>query len=185
MKALRLIWIVFFSIFSFACTHSPVNGNWRSSGALLLSRQLPTEQSIDNQSYLGFMPFSGSQKKTWLKVKTDSGEISLMSGNSALSTYKGIEINGLKPGLYSVALKQRNPLWHATDSYFESRKLDLPPSGSAARFLKAALGDNALFAEDGLVVHSGSTEVQGLRLSKEMLQKIYNSLNAGDTIVVE
>ncbi|MCI5066530.1 hypothetical protein MRY87_12470 [bacterium] len=88
----------------------------------------------------------------------------------------------------SVLAIEHSPVWMAPDSYFEDRGLPVPPEGDASRFLKFALGDVALFLENGLVIHSGKENghlgANLLRVEAASLNRLANRVQSGDKVVI-
>lgn len=195
MKAFSILVISTALLATTACSKFPINSSlfsdnssWKKSGALVLARNIPAEgQSFQTDSYLGFMPFSGSKAKTWLKLNKATGMLSLMSGKSELNSVSlsSETIAQFGEGLAHISLKQTDPVWYASDEYFTERKLSVPAAGSASRYLKAALGEHAIFLDNTLVIHSGSKSAGGISLNEADMKDIFSAIRSGDTLVIK
>ena len=102
-------------------------------------------------------------------------------------TMKAQGAYSLKKGTYTVALKQSDPLWYAPPSYFLRRGMKVPADGSKERFMRGALGRQALFFDKQLAVHSGpvwSDEIGGVKLSREDMNTVFETVSVGTAIEV-
>ena len=91
-------------------------------------------------------------------------------------------------GKSPVALKVNNPTWYAPDSYYEKRSLPVPQNGSKDRYLKGALGNQAIFLESGEAIHNSkiwSDEVGGIRVSKGIMEILFPSIKLGEFINIK
>jgi len=104
-------------------------GAWLASGSIVISSPLPSASTPAPLRMLGFLPTRLSQQTFWLAVDKDAGTLSLMQGESSVFSAEAEGLERLKPGIYSVLHKQRDPSWHAPDSYFTLRQLPVPPQG--------------------------------------------------------
>lgn len=102
-------------------------------------------------------------------------------------TVKAQGAYALKKGTYSVALKQMDPLWYAPPTYFLRRGIKVPPEGSKARFMRGALGHQALFFDKQVAIHSGpiwNDEIGGVKLSQEDMNRLFETVAIGTQIQV-
>jgi hypothetical protein len=99
-------------------------------------------------------------------------------------------------GAYKVGLIQRNPRWYAPDSYYTQRNLNVPPAGSAPRFLKGALGIGAIFLQPLNTLNSllqvplhcakeFTEDVGGVQLPEDTYLELQRALKLGNTVVIE
>jgi hypothetical protein len=100
---------------------------------------------------------------------------------------RGVGIEQLQAGVYSVALKQRTPLWYAPASYFESRGLDVPAEGSKERFRRGALGEFTVFLSNQTPLHSGpaaSPDIGGVQFADSDIKGLFDAAEVGMTVEV-
>lgn len=133
------------------------NANWIKNGSISVSRPIPVMARMQGKKIFGFMPTEkqSSYLGSWIRINRENSSMQVMHDDAMLTeiSIKGLE--RLSPGVYRVAHKQKDPLWHAPDSYFESRNLVTPSEGSKERFLRGALGKHALFLDSETPIHSG------------------------------
>lgn len=175
---------------------------WLNSGALSFGGPVPapgqlgstaatspqkggSTEDASNYSY-GFAPTSEGSRS--LVLDTRHNRAVLMQAGKELASADLLDTSGLAAGSYTVAHKQRNPLWHAPDYYFQSRGLATPAEGDKQRYLRGAFGDFALFVSPTEAIHSGPfalSELTGARLDEQAFAKIFYLVEVGDTIQVQ
>jgi hypothetical protein len=163
--------------------------NFMEDGAITISRPAPAakQQSVTS-SMLAFLPVESQKKGKWVSIDRTAGTIQLMSNDESLIIAKGKGLDALKPGTYKIMHKQRSAPWHASESYFQKRNLEIPAAGSKDRFLRGALGQFVIFLNEELPVHSGpiwSEDIGGIQVSEKELSRIYYSVNAGASVEVQ
>lgn len=182
---------------------SEASSEWMKDGKIVISRpapvlseRLPAVPGVGlagalPESLLGFMPVKSDNRAEraggWLSINLKTLEINLMSGEKEIGSLSGQGVGKLSPGTYKLLHKQRQPLWHAPDSYFVTRGLPVPPNGDKARLRRGALGEYVLYLNETTPIHSGpiwSDEVGGVRMTENDLAKLYNALDIGATIEV-
>jgi hypothetical protein len=122
-----------------------------------------------------------------LIIETTKHTLTLSSPGETPITMKAQGAYALKKGTYSVALKQADPLWYAPPTYFLRRGMKVPADGSKARFMRGALGHQALFFDKQVAVHSGpvwNDEIGGVKLSSEDMTKLFETVGVGTQIEV-
>jgi hypothetical protein len=163
---------------------------WISSGVLALSRPVPEvapAQLSSSATMLGFMPNKHSTSGAVVVIERASHSVQILSSTDEQRHLSAEGTEGLKPGVYSVQLKQTDPVWYAPASYFEVRGLAVPGEGDKQRFLRGALGSRALFIDKETAIHEGplwSSEVGGLRLDPEDMSALYEALNVGSRVEI-
>ncbi len=167
---------------------------WEPSGSITLSRSNPG-QAISNSydtpsTALGFVPASlhGAPTGSWVSIDTSKKSLELMKGDQVVAHLSGLGVESLKPGLFKVKHKQRNPLWYAPDSYFTARSLPTPMEGDKARFRRGALGDFVIFLDQDTPIHSGPIwldSIGGVKMDEAELSKLYYSLEVGAAVEVK
>ncbi len=122
-----------------------------------------------------------------LTIDTTKHTLVLSRPGEAPITMKAQGAYSLTKGAYSVALKQTDPLWYAPPTYFLRRGMKVPPDGSKPRFMKGALGHQALFFDKQLAIHSGpvwNDEIGGVKLSREDMNTVFETVSVGTVIEV-
>ena len=122
-----------------------------------------------------------------LIIETTKHTLTLSSPGETPITMKAQGAYALKKGTYSVGLKQADPLWYAPPTYFLRRGMKVPADGSKARFMRGALGHQALFFDKQVAVHSGpvwNDEIGGVKLSSEDMAKLFETVGIGTQIEV-
>lgn len=176
-------------------TSSKTASRWIKSGELTISRanpgvMLPSATDTQPTTALGFVPASlhGAPVGSWVSIDSSQGTIQLMKGDQSVAQLKGTGLASLRPGLFKVKHKQRNPLWYAPDSYFSSRNLPPPVEGDKARFRRGALGDFVIFLDQETPIHSGPIwldSIGGVKMEEADLSKLYYSLEVGAAVEVK
>ena len=118
---------------------------WLRDGSLAISRPLPpiNVASPDRSRMNPSASMQSAQPSvTTLRVSRAAGKLSIEGPDSPPMSFYAQVSSTMRPGRYTVALKQSNPLWYAPDSYFRQRSLRLPPEGSKDRFKRGALGSH-------------------------------------------
>jgi hypothetical protein len=93
----------------------------------------------------------------------------------------------LKAGSFSITLKEESPLWYAPNEYFTRRKINIPEEGSRARFMRAALGNRAIYLNDQTPIHSGPVwlgEIGGLRVDAKEMEQLFSLISIGTRVEV-
>jgi hypothetical protein len=162
---------------------------WMKDGALALSRPVPdaAAPALRSDPVLGFMPSRHSEMGQWLRIDRSKSRIELMNGATSVATVSGDGVQSLKPGRYTIALKQKSPVWYAPARYFTDRLLDVPGEGNHDRYRRGALGPYALFLNEQTPIHSGPVwreEIGGVRVEESAMSRIFESLDVGATIEV-
>jgi len=140
--------------------------SWMSGGVVAVSRPVPeiaSRSTKENSAFsshvsdpvLGFMPSRHTQSGSWVKIDRARKTITLFDGSSEVTSLTGDGLQGIKPGIYSIAHKQNSPLWYAPDLYFSDRALNVPSSSSSDRYRRGALGSAALFIDADTPIHTG------------------------------
>ena len=123
-----------------------------------------------------------------LIIETTKHTLTLSRPGEAPITMKAQGAYALKKGTYSVALKQADPLWYAPPTYFLRRGMKVPPDGSKARFMRGALGHQALFFDKQVAIHSGpvwNDEIGGVKLSSEDMAQLFETVALGTQVEVK
>ena len=123
-----------------------------------------------------------------LTIETTKHTITLSRPGEAPITMKAQGAYALKKGTYSVALKQEDPLWYAPPTYFLRRGIKVPADGSKARFMRGALGHQALFFDKQVAIHSGpvwNEEIGGVKLSREEMTQLFETVSIGTQVEVK
>jgi hypothetical protein len=101
--------------------------------------------------------------------------------------FQGAGIEQLQAGVYSIALKQRAPLWYAPTSYFENRGLNVPAEGNKERFRRGALGEYAVFLNNQAPLHSGPVDcpdIGGVQVAESDLKELFETAEVGMAVEV-
>jgi hypothetical protein len=211
------------SLTSQSLTNTPTRAKF---GSIVLVKRAPEHQlpvralnntilasnSESEPRTLGFSPLSLKNKdfgevvnknRIFFSLKARSIVVQNSENNLLVSAPVNNFTQDLAEGSYIVKLRQLNPVWHASDEYFENRGKPIPPSGAQSRFLKGALGSFAVFLKrdslgtvknlansttpDSIAIHSAkewTKEVGGIQVSNSELEKISTNLNVGDLFFV-
>ena len=163
---------------------------WLMDGTLAISRPLPPiKLSSGDRSRLGSIAqiHSSSSPYTIVRINRSAGKLSLESPDSTPITVNAQVASTLRPGSYTVALKQANPLWYAPNTYFKQRSMRVPAEGSKERFKRGALGKQALFLNEQTPLHSGpvgTLELGGLRIAPQDMNRIFELVRVGTKVEV-
>jgi hypothetical protein len=179
--------LMLFSLTS--CSLGKVNQDLKlssSSGSVLIARVAPQISNLDESNYraLGFLPLPEPEnrsahidlKNNFIRINGKNAEYQIINSSLVIPS-----------GSYTVLLKQQNPTWYAPDSYYQLRKLPVPPLGSKDRYLRGALGKHAIFLDNNLILHdtrAWSDEVGGVQLESQTLQELFEVTNVEDKITV-
>lgn len=93
----------------------------------------------------------------------------------------------LKAGAHAVVQKEQEPLWQAPPTYFLRRGLPVPAEDSPSRFLRGALGHQALRLDGSIALHSGpvwNNDVGGVRVSAQDMAMLFDVVPVGATVEV-
>jgi len=163
---------------------------WLRDGSLAISRPLPPINTT-SRDRSRMNPSASMQSvrpsATLLRVSRAAGKLSIEGPDTPPMSFYAQVSSSMRPGRYTVNLKQANPLWYAPDSYFRQRSLRLPPEGSKERFKRGALGSQALFLDEQTPIHSGPiglVEIGGLRISPTDMATIFQSVQVGTVVEV-
>ncbi len=162
---------------------------WLNSGVVAVSRPVPEVAAphVSPPTMLGFMPNKHSSSGAVVVIERSSQSVHIVSPKDEERRFAAEGADALRPGVYSVELKQTEPVWYAPPSYFEARGLQVPGEGDKQRFLRGALGARALFIDGQTAIHEGpmwSEEVGGLRLDPEDMTAVYKALHVGARVEV-
>lgn len=161
---------------------------WLPDGTLALLRPIP-KQNLSSEPMARMRPPEMEEPNVppHLTVHSQSHSLTLALPGSAPVTIQAQGTYALKPGTYSVALKQNEPLWYAPPTYFLRRGIQVPAEGSKARFMRGALGSKAIFLDREIPIHSGpvwTEEIGGLRVSEADMAKIFDAIAIGGKVEV-
>ncbi|MCB0329108.1 MAG: hypothetical protein KDD70_05580 [Bdellovibrionales bacterium] len=182
------------------------------SGSLVIAKRLPPVTNLEQIPLYGFLPIQPISQRSepsglervqqetaaprWIEVNSSIGTITVKEGlrtvlSAPLDRSTGTEFKPESRKSQVITIS-KNPTWMAPDSYFLERGLPIPPEGDASRFLKGALGEIALFLDNGTVIHSGPefslgskhTAPNGFRVAKSELVKLSELVQYGTKIVI-
>ncbi len=159
-----------------------------SSGQIVIARPIPNVSTSDELKMLGFLPIQGVHAGLWLVLDSSSGSLTLMEGESPVTSTKAEGLSHLRPGKYQVLHKQRSALWYAPDSYFSDRNIPVPGQGDKSRYRRGALGEFVVYLAKDFPLHSGpvwSPEIGGLKLPELELSRIYYKIPVGADVEVK
>ena len=182
------------------------NGRFLSSGTIILSQKVPdnpdgiavARDELEEKAtpvmapLLGYFPPAASylpaENETWLEIHRDTRKLLLFKGKSLIKEIDAEGMVSIKDGDYYLQHKQKQPLWYASDEYFNKRRLALPTTEDRLRYRRGALGQYALYPTMTFPIHCApvwSDDVGGLRISSTDLSSIYYMLPVGAPIVVK
>lgn len=175
-----------------------------TSGSIVLSRAMPTEQTVpvsvareettlpEFAPLLGYIPptegLLPAENETWIQIDTATKELFIYKGQTQVKRIQAEGAVPLQPGTYPLQHKQKRPLWYASDEYFAKRQLPIPPPGDRSRYRRGALGQLVLYPTVNFPIHSGpiwSEDVGGLRVSRADLSAIYYVIPIGTSVIVK
>ena len=174
-----------------ACTSkNPVGKNEFSAnlikdGSISISRPLPPVTELKLENVLSFMPLQ--IEKSWIQISIDKKELNLMKGSKLVSSWDLENSAELNKGTFRVVLKEKNAPWYATDEYYINRGLSIPAQNYQERYLKAALGENSIFLDNGLTIYSSDIadpSIKGIRVNKEAAESLFSAAQAGDLLII-
>lgn len=163
-----------------------------SSGAVTLA-QKASEVGFLSQStpsVLGFSPIPPLFENRVLINSNNNTGIIESNGMSESFNYVGKFSPSTRDSnkTLTLAFSQKNPLWYAPISYFESRKIPTPAEGSKLRYLKKALGDEAVFLSNGEVIFSSNMttvdEISGIQVPEDTLKKLIELSKTNSKIII-
>lgn len=164
---------------------------WLADGSLAISRPIPPINSypVDRASMrtesISSQDTTVSEAK--IRISRAAGLVSYAAPDSSPLSFHAHIASSLRPGSYTVSLKQTNPLWYAPASYFRQRDMRVPAEGSRERFKRGALGNQALFLNDQTPLHSGpvgTNEIGGLRLNPSDMAQLFELARVGTVVEV-
>ena len=178
-------------------------GQFAESGSIVLSFQVP-ERSAEPQAsnsltgqpqkfapLLGYFPPRLSKlpaaNELWIEIDRTEKRLRVFEGKRAVEEVAVEGLNGLQSGQYLVHSKQSSPRWYATDDYFLRRGLPVPGALDDARYLRGALGAQALFLSEHFAIHSSpvwTPEVGGARVERTVLSRIFDQAPLGVSVFV-
>ena len=144
-----------------------------------------TSPEISSVNVLGFSPLpSLFENRILINTQSNTG---IIEANGISEEFKFFgKLSPIKD--LTLSFSQKNPLWYAPASYFESRKLETPAEGSKHRFLKKALGEEAVFLSNGEVIYSSdmtsTEEISGIQVPQDTLKKFVELSKIKSTIIV-
>jgi hypothetical protein len=180
---------------------STTSESWLADGSLSLARPVPrlsmvSEAMAQPKSDLFSEPKARMRSPSEMPSPDISPRITIETTKHTLTfsqpgespvTVKAQGAYALKKGTYTVALKQTDPLWYAPPTYFLRRGMKVPPDGSKARFMRGALGHQALFFDKQAAIHSGpvwNDEIGGVKLSQEDMTRLFGTVAIGTQVEV-
>lgn len=167
-----------------------------ASGTIIISHSVPDRETSQPETALapliGYFPPAASylpaDNETWLEIDRNSKKVNVYKGKSLIKQIAAEGQVSIDVGEYYLQRKQKQPLWYASDEYFQKRQLSTPTAGDRLRYRKGALGKYALYPTTTFPIHCGpvwSDDVGGLRISSNDLSSIYYMLPVGAPIVVK
>jgi lipoprotein-anchoring transpeptidase ErfK/SrfK len=120
-------------------------------------------------------------------ISRSSQTITALRSGSTPQVFKAEGAQVLPQGSFSITLKEDKPLWYAPNEYFTKRSLPVPEQGSRSRFMRAALGQRALYLNDQTPIHSGPVwlrEIGGLRLKSSDMDQLYSMITVGTRVEI-
>jgi hypothetical protein len=169
-------------------TRSPAAAGWLESGSLALSRPVPSETSatrarLSEKAAASLMASDVSH----VVVSRSSRTITALNPSSAPQVFKAEGAQYLPQGTFSITVKEESPLWYAPNEYFTKRSIPIPEQGSRSRFMRAALGQRALYLNDQTPIHSGPVwlrEIGGVRIKGSDMAQLYSLIPVGTRVEV-
>ncbi len=164
-----------------------VRTNWLKDGSISISRKIPTITETSH-SALGFMPFQKSAPKVTILLSEGILKIGSKDANIANKGLKPKNLAQLTTGDFLVSMIENNPVWHASDQYFLERGMTIPKEGSKERYLKAVLGQSAIFLNDGSAIYSsrfGSDQIKGINLKQKDFKQVAKLLSIGAQVTIK
>ena len=208
MKKIALLSLASLILLSSACSMSSekrqslASSEFLDSGTIIVSGIIPTTDSQFAQSHhtssdvlaplIGYFPpaesYLPADNEAWLQVDSKNMTVTLYRGKKVFMESFGEGFVHLTQGRYFLRKKSAEPLWYASDSYFQTRKLNVPPTNNSERFLSGALGEIALYPSDDFPIHNAriwSEEVGGLKVDDAFVQLLFSELNEGSVVVIK
>lgn len=168
------------------CASTSTDSRFSESGSLVIARQAPSIFNGEAAHALGFMPLTSSGSE--ILIHSSEKTIELLLNGASIDKIQISNSVALEQGVYSVLLKQENPMWYASDEYYNLRGLPVPTEGSRDRYLKGALGSNALFLTPEIFLSDApyySPEIGGIVVTdKEAFLRFYSALSVGAKVTV-
>jgi hypothetical protein len=193
MAAYRALALCMCALLGSGCTQlggrsSSNSSGWLESGSLALSRPVPAELSTA-RARLGGKEAAAltTSDVAHLVVSRSSQTITALQPGSAPQVFRAEGAQHLPQGSFSVTIKEDKPLWYAPNEYFLKRSLPIPEQGSRSRFMRAALGQRALYLNDQTPIHSGPVwlrEIGGLRIKSSDMAELYAAVSIGTRVEV-
>jgi lipoprotein-anchoring transpeptidase ErfK/SrfK len=169
---------------------NPTNAGsqWLASGSLALSRPVPTQGIAIKPSAASPDSSMGAEPEVArIVVSRNDRTITALRPGTQPIVVKAEGAQHLPAGSFSVTIKEENPLWYAPTTYFSKRSLQIPEEGSRARFMRAALGNRALYLSNQAPIHSGPVwldEIGGIRVKQPDMEQIYSMVAVGTRVEV-
>lgn len=169
-------------------TRPSAPAGWLQNGSLALSRPVPPAISSD-RARLSHPQAAAltSTDTSRIVVSRNSRTITAMQPGSEPKVFKAEGAQHLSPGTFSITGKEETPLWYAPDEYFTKRALAIPEEGSRNRFMRAALGQRAMYLNNQSPIHSGPVwlhEIGGLRVKSSDMSLLYSLVTIGTRVEV-
>lgn len=206
MKKFALLSLASLLLLSSACSMSSekrqslASSEFLGSGTIIVSGIVPTGNS-ELASHatsdvlaplIGYFPpaesYLPADNEAWLQVDSKNMTVSLYRGKKVFMESFGEGFVHLTQGKYFLKKKSADPLWYASDAYFQLRNLSVPSSNNPERFLSGALGEIALYPSEDFPIHNAriwSEEVGGLKVDDAFVQLLFSELNEGSVVVVK
>jgi lipoprotein-anchoring transpeptidase ErfK/SrfK len=169
---------------------NPTNSGsqWLDSGSLALSRPVPTQGMPTKLHAAGLDSSTGAEREVArIVVSRNDRTITALRPGIPPIIVKAEGAQRLPTGSFSVTIKEENPLWYAPAEYFSKRSLQIPQEGSRARFMRAALGNRALYLNNQAPIHSGPVwldEIGGIRVKQPDMEQLYSMIAVGTRVEV-
>jgi hypothetical protein len=169
-------------------TRSSARDGWLENGSLTLSRPVPSDTSaprarLSDKAAESLM----STEVAHVVVSRSSQTITALQPGSAPQVFKAEGAQHLSQGTFSITVREEKPLWYAPNEYFTKRSLPVPKQGSRSRFMRAALGQRALYLNDQTPIHAGPVwlhEIGGLRIRHSDMEQLYSMVTVGTRVEV-
>ena len=159
--------------------------SWLSDGSITISRSMPEVSQLTSSPMLGFMPFTSQKNAVTIDLSKQRLSFRTADGQTIRARFAG---KVKQTGNFTVSLIEENPVWHASKDYYSDRGLETPKSGSKERYLKAILGEQAIYLSNGAVIYSSKHKtpyVDGINLKRSDFRKVLKTLKIGDSAQIK
>ena len=176
----------------------PQTQTWLPDGSLSISRPIPKPNLFSEpmaQPKLFSDPRARMRAPTMpeapasprLVIDTTTHTMALELPGESPVVIKAHGAYAMKRGAYAITLKQTDPLWYAPPTYFLRRGIKVPPEGSRTRFMKGALGHQALVLDKQIAIHTGpvwTDEIGGIKVSNEDMARLFETVTIGTKVEI-